>query len=573
MNIPSVSAPASQEAGDKAIALTSAGQNKQYPNSKEGKRQAILDGLAAVERVSVDGAVYLPSNAALQVVAGVMYPGGIQSEAAYRLVAQTTEKACAYLGFGEEVELSPPAVPFAARGSYRKQYPPLDENDVLRHLERARLDPFQPRQTMGCEALWNEFGYERYRRRWSELSPAQQTPIREQIDEIAARAGWAKESEESGSSFVRPLVINRKGALDQLRSYIGNNNGRSLPRSSLLYQAQIGAYGRGFYDKSIAPELETIISQALQAQGYNPVAEDGEYYLQALTFTAEAEAELAQRLAAIPPVMTETGQALLLAEVVAVVERVTETLLANEWQAEALVREGAVSRALRQMGYKPQVSSCQPYQFQPRLPAGRVEARVGGHPVVFKEVRVLNDRGRKLSLAKGLPVFTPALTIDDQDNTLVYLEMVGAKQAVKGNWAALMGGGKVHWLGQRRIQLDGMKGHVKLQTTLPCGWVNQVLIHKQASLKEMNPELPFYLLDDGRSRIPPLFYPMLNKCLALPLLPEWAGYLWERGRERKLIHLLDKGEGQGYAAWRSLPAPEAWQQIVQAGLAEGKIGF
>ena len=117
-------------------------------------------------------------------------------------------------------------------------------------------------------------------------------------------------------------------------------------------------------------------------------------------------------------------------------------------------------------------------------------------------------------------MLTPALAIDDVDDTLVYLEMVGAKQSVKANWAALVGGGKVHWLGRKRIRLDGMKEHVKIQATLPCGWTNHILIHKQASLKEMNPEQPFYLLDDGTQPIPPLFYPMLNKCLALPLLPE-----------------------------------------------------
>jgi hypothetical protein len=64
-----------------------------------------------------------------------------------------------------------------------------------------------------------------------------------------------------------------------------------------------------------------------------------------------------------------------------------------------------------------------------------------------------------------------------------------------------------------------------------------------------------------------LFYAMLNKALALPLLPEWAGYRritirWANGRAKKLITLLDEGEGQGYAAWR-----------VQAGLAAGAIGF
>lgn len=55
----------------------------------------------------------------------------------------------------------------------------------------------------------------------------------------------------------------------------------------------------------------------------------------------------------------------------------------------------------------------------------------------------------------------------------------------------------------------------------------------------MNPEQPFYLLDVGMQPglsgptelgkstrpIPPLFYPMLNKYLALPLLASWCEYL------------------------------------------------
>lgn len=65
----------------------------------------------------------------------------------------------------------------------------------------------------------------------------------------------------------------------------------------------------------------------------------------------------------------------------------------------------------------------------------------------------------------------------------------------------------------------------------------------------------------------------LNKCLALPLLPEWAGYLWENGRLRRLIKLLDEGEGQGYAARLVLPSPEAWQEVMQVGLKMKGIGF
>ena len=112
-----------------------------------------------------------------------------------------------------------------------------------------------------------------------------------------------------------------------------------------------------------------------------------------------------------------------------------------------------------------------------------------------------------------------------------------------------------------------------MQNTLPCGWANHILLHKQASLKAMNPEQPFYLLDDGTQLIPPLFYPMLNKCLALPLLTNWSEYLWTNGREHKLITLLDNGEGQHYAAWRVLPTAQTWQTIVQAGLSGQQISF
>lgn len=106
------------------------GKTQTYTNDKEGKRQAILDGLNAIETMTVGGDVYLPSNESLQVVAAVLYPDGIQTEAAYQTVCQVTEKACAHLGYGGEVELGPPAVPFARRGAYRRQYPPVDAHLV-----------------------------------------------------------------------------------------------------------------------------------------------------------------------------------------------------------------------------------------------------------------------------------------------------------------------------------------------------------------------------------------------------------------------------------------------------------
>lgn len=97
------------------------------------------------------------------------------------------------------------------------------------------------------------------------------------------------------------------------------------------------------------------------------------------------------------------------------------------------------------------------------------------------------------------------------------------------------------------------------------------LLYHWASLQAMQLEEPFYLLDSGDGQPPALFYPMLNKCLAIPLLETWADYLWARGREEKLVTLLNDSAGQGYAAWRVLPATEVWQRILQEGLSRRSI--
>jgi len=545
------------------FALSLNGKSQTYTNDKEGKRQAILDGLNAIETMAVGENVYLPSNESLRVVAAVLYPDGIQTEAAYQTVCQVTEKACAHLGYGGEVELGPPAVPFARRGAYRRQYPPVDDHLVRDELALAGTGSSVPRQEIACTILWNKAGMAVYGRHWSKLADAEQSLIQTQVDAIAAQAGWEKDNATATGSYTKPLPVDEATARSRLDDLLRRENGRPVLVSNVIYQAQLGAYGRGFYSNELAPLLQTIVSETLQAHGYRPTPQDGEYRPLPVTLAAATETNLQEELVALSPVMTELGQALLLRDVV----EALGVASISEWQAEQLVADGRVSQALRKVGYQTELTWCQPYHFRPKRDDHEAQR------VILKEVRVKNDPTRKLSLAQGLAVLTPALAIDDVDETLVYLEMVGAKQSVKANWAALVGGGKVHWIGRKRIRLDGMKEHVKIQATLPCGWANHILIHKQASLKEMNPEQPFYLLDDGTQPIPPLFYPMLNKCLALPLLPAWAEYLWENGRAQELITLLDEGEGQGYAAWRVLPTSKEWQSVVECGLQSQKISF
>lgn len=570
--------PISSANADK-FTLSSDGELRIYSNDKAGKRQAILDGLNAIPTIPVGQDTYMPSNEALQLVATVMYPEGIQTEAAYQTVCQVTEKACDHIGYGPEVELGPPLVRFEARGTYRKRYSPVTAQPINLELDEARLSTTLPRREIACTVVWNKAGFEIYGRHWSQITPAQQAQIQEQVDAIIQQAGWQKAVVGSACLYVQPLPVNETAVRAQLKEMLLQASGRPVTRSVVVYRVQLGAYGRSFYNQELSPEQEAMVTEFLQTFGYNPQLNDGAYWPNPLALKLPSVDELTVLLAGLPTVMTVLGEGITLSDLVNTVGGDSTTLA--DWQKEQLVQTGPVSQALRRLGYKTEITWCQPYQFQPKRSDSLAL------PLILSAVRVTTDLTKKISLAKGLAVFTPALAIDDKENSLVYLEMVGAKESVKANWAALMGGNRVHWLGARRIEMEGMKQHIKVQATLPCGWVSQVLLHKQASLKEMNPEQPFYLLDDGSKpvlpqdgrqlatqwSIPPLFYPMLNKCLSLPLLAEWAGYLWENGRECNLITLLDKGDGQGYAAWRVLPAPDEWQKVVQEGLQSQALTF
>lgn len=541
------------------------GRPHAYPNSKEGLQQAILDGLATAPTLTTaNGRTCLSSDVALEVVAAILYPEGIETEEAYQRVCRITEKACARAGYGPEVELGPPHVPFAARGLYRQKVKPVDRQMMLDELAQARRGYYRARLEVERRSLVGKASWSLYGRSWSDLTEDQQRPIREQVESIVTEAGW-QPAEDDDTLYVRPLPVDGDGARYHLTRYLSAAAGRPLPVRAVHAQAQTGAYGRAFEGDDLVPELAAIVSDILPQHGYQPKPAGGIYHPVPVVVTHETAAGLADVLAALPVTETIFGSALLWRDVLAVVGPHLGVTELSDWQVEELLQGDVLNPTLRRLGYCGELTWCRPYQFQPLLEDGQ------SRQVLFKEVRVRHDPEAKLTFAGGLAVYTPALTVDERENTLVYLEMTGPKQSVKANWAALVGGGRGHWVGRTQIRLEGMKRHVRIQTALPCGWSSVALIHKQASLKTMNPEEPFYLLDDGRQLVPPLFYPMLNRSLALPLLTGWTTYLWESGRRAKLLRLLDKGRGQGYAAWRVIPAASGWQEIVQEGIRRGEI--
>jgi hypothetical protein len=570
--------PVTLSAAGKTFTLSIGGQSRTYTLDKDGRRQAILDGLETIETVTVGDEVYLPAGDALQLVAAVLYPDGIQTEEQYEIACRTTEKACAFAGWGEEVQLSPPHVPLARRGAYRRREPVIDEAVVLAALEEAGISSTAPEQRVNCRIVCNQMAWAAYNRPLSDLSEPQQERLRLQADAVAEAAGWLITAEEgsrqSTTYYTRPVTPNLEGARQALVGLLADYGGYPVRADTVQAHAERGAYGRSFYGESLDPALAALVRDVLLEHSYEPEPAEREYRPRAVSLPDDAAVRLHEALAALEEVQTDFGQGLLQDVVLETARQALDLPQLGDWQAEQLLATGALGEALSRLGYRREARWCQPYHFRPPLDDG-VSPRKA-RQVLLKEIRITRDPERKLSLASGLPVHTPAVVLDPDNDDVVYLELVGPKQSVRANWAALAGG-RVQWIGRQRVELDGMKRHVLVQTALPCGWMDAVLIHKQASLQAMQPEEPFYLLDSGDGQIPALFYPMLNKCLAIPLLEAWSDYLWARGREEgpgaKLVQLFNDAAGQGYAAWRVLPAPQAWQTIVSSGLGARLISF
>jgi hypothetical protein len=543
---------------------------KTYPFSKEGKRQAILDGLQRIPTLAVDQQQYLPSAPALELVALVLYPQGVASEDAYNLVRRTTAKACAAAGFAEEeVSLAPPQVPFPARGPYRLKQPDLQPDDVRAALDDAPLSPYEPRREIEARIIWNKMTWHVYGKSWSGVSVEQQSAIRNQVDAVAAAAGWQSDATHGrGLVYRRPISPDMAQAEQELLQRLRLAAGAPLSGYTVLEATMRGAFGRAYTAQYAPAPLLALIQTALTAQGYETETDANGYYQpQPLSPPADALDRFAARLAQCAPVPTPQGDCLWLSQLQdAVRELLAETngdRPITDFLVERFLTQDAAD-LLRRAGYIPKLVQVRPNPVGRRPP--------DAHPGFLRELRLRRDDDKTVELTQGMRVRAPALTVDDVHDEIVYLELVGPKGAVRSNWAALAGK-KVNWIGGQRIALNGMKNHIRLDAGLPCGWRHLVLIHRQASLQTANPEEPFYLLDDGRQPIPPLFYPLLNRALALPLLPDWADYLWREGRAARLIFLLDKGQGQRYAAWRVLPSPDKWQAIVKNGLANGPLSL
>ena len=174
--------------------------------------------------------------------------------------------------------------------------------------------------------------------------------------------------------------------------------------------------------------------------------------------------------------------------------------------------------------------------------------------------------------------------LDEEDDTIVALQMLGPEQAVKAAWAHLVSNGKQSTMIDKfSVTLEGSKMHVMMKAMLPdSNWLEMWLIHKQAIPNQISPSKTcFYLFQPqtGSHTLEQLYHqfqaPFLNlldRVINTPVLPEWAQYLWQAGDNKGLISPPLAAERNVFA-YRIKIDPDAWQEIITNGLRYGHITF
>lgn len=143
----------------------------------------------------------------------------------------------------------------------------------------------------------------------------------------------------------------------------------------------------------------------------------------------------------------------------------------------------------------------------------------------------------------GLSAYIEAYAKDDHSFPLVSL--FGAKGAAQAIAAALVSRKEKVFLvdGTMRKEVWLSSGEYRLfGKNLPCGAHHSLVISTQALLRHA--ALPSFLIvsrKDEEKEIRSIYFSFLDRLLPVPLLPGWAGWLWERGMEKEEIHPL-----QGY---------------------------
>ncbi|MEM9773179.1 MAG: hypothetical protein AAF902_01270 [Chloroflexota bacterium] len=566
-------------------------QNDQH--IEDSIKQAIQD----LPQLTVDTHQFISADQALEAAAAILFGvQGIQTEADYTRVSNLLNRICAACGFGGEIELNPPAVPFNQRGRYRQRIE-VPENIWDRFLPRV-LDGHTTLLGTPYHYVWLDrlidflspiiFQKEKYHLENGELDFLEALAAQHMLS-----SGWneivgsdddttGRYLATNGRYFKKVLEPNFEGFKREIQEALKWRNGHPIEKRSIR---QTGC--RGAFRRNVNEDPENIIPsswwhEVLKACGYMSTCRDNDGLLHPIPLDVPDNIDqLIKQAIEAAQIRSadrhgDRGAKLILAqEIVLELAKLVESLpVGTDAQMQKAIQwfteNTSWARLLVQAGFSPEEEDIWPSQVSPIFEAGQFCRNYG----CYKQLGQTDKTPQTIALADGLRVECLGLT-RDTDNMLVYMRIIGPRSSVNANWAAVRGARSIYCI-SARLQPPPKAGAATVRRVLPCGWDDWVIIHHQASLEKMEPGQPFYCagegFEEGSVTLLQNFFMRLTKAIETPLLENWASYLWESGIARKLIVPLEE-DCHGLLFWQVNPDGAEWIEIVQTGLKEKVISL
>ena len=165
---------------------------------------------------------------------------------------------------------------------------------------------------------------------------------------------------------------------------------------------------------------------------------------------------------------------------------------------------------------------------------------------------------------------------DASQPDLIYLDIVGPLEAVRGAWASLRSRKQVIYALGGTVKMQKDPGHTILTTQLPYGDYNWTIIQNQAIPKKMRYDMPVYFWAEVGEMIsetipPKRFSAAFNRSAPFPIKPEWEPYLWEKGVDRRLVMPMQSGDCIRIRGFKLKMNREGWEALIQEGIANKEI--
>lgn len=452
-------------------------------------------------------------------------------------------------------------------------FPTITKAELDQALRRSRhRQPTIPAIVVEEQPLLDHLSLIHLNQPWTDLEKTRQQQLTSQCRQLMHGRGWSWHAQLDVKRCPANTAVYRQWLepdLEKLESGLQEFLQAGRPVLAAIVQ-QTGLFHA--FNAWVEADPEGIIppqtwARLLAKYGYEDMPrDDGKLYPKPIPLPADADYLTLAALRKLKPILTKDKGPALVAG--AVIQQTIDALQLDQEPTEALTNQlldGPVGQALILLGYEAKTTAVWGQDCTPPIETERFS-----RPHVFLRAMTVGQGILRVALTQKFAVLCPVLVVDDE--TLIYLELLGPREAVKANWAALRNGGGRQLLGGQLVQVRKADQLTTLKTPLPCGWDHWCVFHRQVSTQKMTPTEPFYLLSKGEESMPPSFYPLLSRALAAPTLPAWTEYLWTHGRQADLITAVTDG-CHGLAAWRIAAAAPAWGELISCGIQQRQIAF